>query len=284
MNHQFETMKQEYETIKASHQLKNRVEKIIKNDCHRSIIKLSISFAAGFLIVLVLSLNLSPSFAYAMEKVPALKPVVRVLTFGRYESHQNGYDAKIITPKIEGLLDKKLEEKLNHQFKENAKTLISAFEKDALEYSKDMPAHQTVTADYEVKTNNDHYLSIDCYILRTAADSNTIHSFYTIDKKTGKLLTLKDLFKENADYVTVLSDYILKEMIRQNKEEDAMFFTKDEPDYNVEGFKKIKKNQNFYINNDGNLVICFDKYEVAAGAQGSPEFVIPQKVISGIEK
>ena len=30
----------------------------------------------------------------------------------------------------------------------------------------------------------------------------------------------------------------------------------------------------WYLNADGKLVIAFDKYEVAVGAQGTPEFVI----------
>ena len=32
--------------------------------------------------------------------------------------------------------------------------------------------------------------------------------------------------------------------------------------------------RHWYINNDGDLVIVFDKYEIAPGAQGESEFVI----------
>ena len=61
-----------------------------------------------------------------------------------------------------------------------------------------------------------------------------------------------------------------------NKKESGLFFIKKG---SKSEFNKIKDNQNFYINNKGVLVICFDKYEVAAGAQGSPEFEIPSKII-----
>ena len=71
-------------------------------------------------------------------------------------------------------------------------------------------------------------------------------------------------------------------MTRLNNEEGGMFWVED--DEFTEGFKGIKKDQNFYINEDGNLVICFDKYDVAAGAQGSPEFVIPNEIIKDIVK
>ena len=60
-----------------------------------------------------------------------------------------------------------------------------------------------------------------------------------------------------------------------------MFWVDDEI---VESFEKISSDQNFYINSDGNVVICFDKYEVAPGAQGSPEFVIPNELIADILK
>lgn len=68
-------------------------------------------------------------------------------------------------------------------------------------------------------------------------------------------------------------------MARENAENDGL--------YDLEGdfaFKQIKPDQNFYINDKGELVICFDKYEVAAGAQGSPEFVIPNDIIKDILK
>ena len=67
-----------------------------------------------------------------------------------------------------------------------------------------------------------------------------------------------------------------------NEEEGGMFFLAE--DGEIDGFDKISENQKFYINNDGKIVICFDKYEIAAGAQGSPEFVLPDEVVNDILK
>lgn len=69
-------------------------------------------------------------------------------------------------------------------------------------------------------------------------------------------------------------------MEKQNQSDTGYFWIGDEPD----SFERIKPNQNFFINDDGNLVICFDKYEVAAGAGGCPEFEIPHNVIENILK
>jgi len=45
---------------------------------------------------------------------------------------------------------------------------------------------------------------------------------------------------------------------------------------------KISPNQNFYITEEGKLVISFDKYEVGPGYMGIQEFEIPTEVIADI--
>ena len=40
--------------------------------------------------------------------------------------------------------------------------------------------------------------------------------------------------------------------------------------------------QNFYINDENQLVIVFDEYEVAPGSMGTPEFVIPTEFLNGM--
>ena len=47
-------------------------------------------------------------------------------------------------------------------------------------------------------------------------------------------------------------------------------------------FVTLDDKHNFYWDKDGNLVIAFDKYEVAPGYMGNPEFVIPTKIIQNI--
>lgn len=239
--------------------------------------------AAGIAAAFVLMFNCIPSLAYAVSDIPILGDVVRVVTFGRFEVQEDGYEAKIVTPKIEGLLNKELEEKLNKEFQENANAVICAFEKDVKElkevYGDDF--HLGVEANYTVRTDNEDILAIDSYIVNTVASSSTKHSFYNIDKKTGILIELESLFKKDADYVTPISEHIISEMRKQN-EEGTGYFWVDEDD--IAPFEKIKEAQNFFINDNGNIVICFDKYEVAAGAQGCPEFEIPNEVIKNILK
>ena len=49
-----------------------------------------------------------------------------------------------------------------------------------------------------------------------------------------------------------------------------------------ECFKQISGDQNFYLNEEYDLVIIFDEYEVAPGSMGMPQFVIEQEVLEDI--
>ncbi|MBS7297761.1 MAG: DUF3298 domain-containing protein [Eubacteriales bacterium] len=247
------------------------------------LLKKTMYSAACIAAAFVLMFNCIPSLAYAVSDIPILGDVVRVVTFGRFEVQEGGYEAKVVTPKVEGLLNKELEEKLNKEFQENANAIICAFEKDVKELKKAYgdDFYLGVEANYTVRTDNEDILAIDNYIVNTMASSSTKHSFYNIDKKTGTLIELESLFKKDADYVTPISEYIINEMRKQN-EEGTGYFWVDEDE--IAPFKKIEEAQKFFINDNGNIVICFDKYEVAAGAQGCPEFEIPYSVIASIIK
>lgn len=281
----FEDLKKQYKAIQAPSGLKERIEKDMKKQIKKTkLFKVASAVAATLVITTITAFNTSPNLVSAMPDNPVLNAFVKVITFGKYEVKDNGYEAKVVTPQIEGLLDKEFEDKLNQEFKENAKSIIAAFEKDVKELKSqfgDETVYMGLEYDFIIKTDNADVLAIDTYILNIAGSSSTKHTFYNIDKKTGKLLTLKGLFKKDANYVDVLSKYIKAEMKRRNDEESGMFWIDSETDV-FETFDKIKADQNFYINSDGNIVICFDKYDVAAGAQGSPEFIIPHDVIADI--
>ena len=45
-----------------------------------------------------------------------------------------------------------------------------------------------------------------------------------------------------------------------------------------ENFRQIAENQDFYVNTDGHVVICFNEYEVAPGYMGCVEFVLADTV------
>ncbi len=275
-----------HKEVTASKELKERVQKIMRKK-NNSVLRVIGSIAAGFVaatVIFVGALNVSPVFAKSMSGVIS-DDFVKVLTFGRYEYNveDDGFVAEVDIPKIEGLLDKELEDTLNAAFQDNANAVIAEFEANVKELQQAFPNEEVnmgVKQGFIIKTDNADILAMDVYLLSVAGSSSTVHSFYTVDKNTRELLTLSGLFKDGADYVTVLSDYLVQTMREANENEEYPIYWVD--DDMVENFESIKPDQNFYINNDGQLVICFDKYEVAPGAYGSPEFVIPIEVIKDI--
>lgn len=259
---------------------KNMSEKNVSLSCFKKTLYSIAAAAAAFVLIF----NIIPSLAYAASDIPVLGDVVRIVTFGRFEVHEKNYESEISIPAIDGLANKELEARLNKELAENAEAVIAAFEADLERMSKeygDEKFYLSVTADYSVKTDNDDILAVDFYIITTEASASTVHRFYNIDKKAGTLITLESLFAENADYVTPISKYIVGEMKKQNEDGTGYYFVDEEE---IDGFEKIKADQNFYINDKGNIVICFDEYEVAAGAQGSPEFEVPHNVIESVLK
>ncbi|PKG21891.1 RsiV family protein [Niallia nealsonii] len=71
-----------------------------------------------------------------------------------------------------------------------------------------------------------------------------------------------------------------KEMTNRMKDEQSSYFLKNNEEPN--GFDKISKSQNFYINKKHQLVISFGEYEVTPGYMGVVELVIPTEVINDI--
>ena len=83
------------------------------------------------------------------------------------------------------------------------------------------------------------------------------------------------------------SDENLKEIRRQMQmqmEEDptCTYWVDNEiEDWN---FEAIAPDQHFYFNDAGNLVLVFDKYTVAPGYMGTPEFEIQRELFADILK
>ena len=282
MDKKLEELKKEYSEIKASEELKSKMENEFKKSNGRKNLKTALGTVAAVLIVFGVAVNASPSFACAMNDIPVVGDIVKVVTMGKYENVDNGFEITINTPQIQGLKNKDLEKQLNSEFKEQADCVKAIFEKDIEEFKKNNEGetgHEAIEYNFRIISDNDEHLVLDTYILRIAASGVEQHNFYTIDKNSGKLVVLSELFNKDADFITPISNFIKTEMERLNREEYGTFFI-DGPG----SFESIDENTNFYINDDGQLVICFDEYEFAAGVQGSHEFVIPDEVIKDIVK
>ena len=128
-----------------------------------------------------------------------------------------------------------------------------------------------------VVTNSDTWFTLRIDTVETRADSGQTSRFYHIDKTSDRVVTLKDLFREDGDYVGVLSGEVLRQMEEQSGEDDMNMYFPEE-------FTAIDAEQNFYFDQDENLVLVFDQYTIAPGYMGMPEFTIPAEVYAALLK
>lgn len=130
---------------------------------------------------------------------------------------------------------------------------------------------------YDICTDNDKYLSVRFFATLNLGGSFEFTRCVTLDKESGNVMALANLFDENYDYITKISEELLRQMAQRVKDGHIYFipggiWSEDEC------FKTITPEQNFYISADGELVITFDEYVVAPGTEGAPEFVMPSSI------
>ncbi len=133
-------------------------------------------------------------------------------------------------------------------------------------------------AGYRIHTNDRAYLSARFYATVNIGGSLEYSHCVTIDKQSGEVLALSDLFDENYDYIGEISAEVLRQMEFRVQYNDANYFIPGGIWSDDECFKEIPPDQEFYLNTGGQLVIVFDEYTVAPGSEGSPEFVMPNEI------
>lgn len=232
---------------------------------------------AACILLLAVSVNTMPVFADALSKVPVVGSIIEVLTLKQFTLKEDTYNANIEVPAIQGLNNKELQNSLNDKYLEENKKLYEDFIKEVEDIKAIGGAHMGVDSGYVVKTDNDKILSIGRYVVNMAGSSSTVFKYDTIDKKQEILITLPSLFQDDS-YINKISENIKEQMAQQMKDDpNKLYWIEDAFAVN---FEKINGRQSFYINQEGKLVISFDKYEVAPGYMGVVEFVIPTEAIS----
>lgn len=235
--------------------------------------------AACFALLFVLLPNISSNVAHAMEELPIVGKLVKVVTVRNYFYNDDYHEAKVHVPKLETEKEESnassAAQFINATVEELTDTLIQRFENDVKELGNE--AHFSLQIDYEVVTNTEHWFTLKINVYEGAGSSNTYFKVYHINKTTGKIVQLSDLFKRDSDYLQAISANIRSQMIAQMESNaDLQYWVDAEyPEWN---FSNIKPDQNFYISKNGNIVILFDKYEVAPGYMGTPQFEIPKTV------
>ncbi len=245
--------------------------------------------AAAAALVLVVVPNVSANAAYAMEQIPILGKVIKVVIIRNYQFENENYSADIQEVKLEqgngaenaGMEGAETEnsiQTINESIEEMTDRLIARFE----EQKELEGGHGSIDTTHEVITDTDTWFTLRINVTETAASGYQYQYYYHIDKTTGEIASLKNLFQEGADYITPISENIKEQMRKEMQADESKIYWIDSEDEIVEQFDAIKEDQNFYLNEDGQIVICFDEYEVAPGYMGLVEFVVDEEAVAGI--
>ena len=281
-------MKNRIEQAKQEKNAEQKKQVVAQKTNQRNIARKWYAVAAAAAIIIAVP-NLSPKAAYAMEKIPVLGNLFRIVTFRDYTYEDEKHSADVRVPEIqvetEQITDLQVKEnvikssaQINEKIKELAEEKIAAFEKE-----KDGEGFHDLQITSEVMRTTDGYFTLKLVCFEAMASGYEEHHYFTIDLETGKELKLKDMFWENTDYIHAISENIKEQMKAQMAEDENKIYWVDS-DMPEMDFQEITEDTEFYINEAGKLVISFNEYEVAPGYMGCVEFVITSEAVDNMKK
>lgn len=250
-------------------------------------VKRAAATAAALVIAFVTLPNTSPTIAYAMEQLPIVGQLVKVVTFRDYEYEDEKYKADVEVSKLavdselegsQATLEKTADE-INAEIQEITNELLDEFAK----HMKEELGYKELIVKSEVLTTTEEYFTLKLSCYEAEASGYEWNCFYTIDLGSGERLQLKDIFIEGAEYIVPISENIKEQMRSQMAiDENVSYWLDDEME--ELNFKTISEDVSFYINEKDHLVISFNEGEVAPMYMGVVEFEIPEEVLRDIRK
>ena len=237
------------------------------------IFKKTAAAAAAVLVTVGTLANASPITANAMENLPIIGALARVMTFRTFEDSQGSLEGKVDIPRIDS--ENGSEIAANQALEQYADSLIAMYENDLKE--SEGQGNYALESSYDVVFQNEKYISIRINTTVIMASGTQFVKVFTVNKATGEVVSLSSLLGGNKEQLEAISENIKQQMQAQMDADEniAYFLNSDLPDSD---FKGITGEESYYFNENGELVISFDEYEVAPGYMGAVTFTIPLNV------
>ena len=276
MMNEFEQAKKEYEQIPVPEELADRVQAGIRQGRAKRMQrkwKRGAGAVAACLVLVVGTLNISPTVAAAAADVPVLGGLFQILTVRSYQDTNEDRTVEVEQP---GLSGGALAQQVSEEIQERVDAKIAEGEEIIAQYKEAFLAtggteeqwaekDNTVSVTYDIKSQTDTTVSfvVDSYV--SIANAYQEQVYYNLDLAENREITLADLLGEN--WVEICNESIRTQMAES--EDPSVFFTED-----MGGFTTVDETTSFYINEAGNPVVVFPQYTVAVGAMGNVEFEI----------
>ena len=217
--------------------------------------------------------NISPNIAYAMEEIPIIGKIVKVVTIRNYFEKYGNSEIELEIPNIKN--HDNSESDANNDINEDVERLSKKIMDDFMK-NKNPKQYSSINVKTDVIRNTENLFTLKLTTTEVSASSDTKYKYYHIDKKEDKIVKLSDLFI-NDEYKTIFKDEIRKQMIERMKNDPNITYWLDN-EKEEWSFLNISDNTNFNFSKNGNIIIIFDKYEVGPGSVGAPEFEIPKNL------
>ena len=242
---------------------------------------------AAMLAVVVFLPNLSMSVAYAWEKLPVLSSIVKVVVWRDYYRQEGRYEADVQAPQLTLEEGEETDEKTREQLQQSVETINASVEEltdriiaefeSGLENDKNLEGADSISVGHEILTDDEHYFSMKVWVSEAMGSGWEQDYFYTIDRRTGNILKLADLFEDDT-YVGTISGEIKRQMRQEMEEDENATYWLDDPETEYWNFEQIAADQSFYISSAGELIICFNEGDVAPMYMGCVSFDMPPEV------
>ena len=142
-------------------------------------------------------------------------PVYKVSLAKKYTDHQKDkrMEASVKIPKVkitgtDGKVMKSESEKLNAAISSYQNKFIKDYKKDVADVKKGEKGNESLTSGYKVVTDNDKMFCLRIDTVIAMGGSQSYAKIFSVDKKSGKQITLKNLFKKGSGYIDRISDFL----------------------------------------------------------------------------
>ena len=277
-----------------------------KTDKKKRLYRMAAAVAAAAALLVILP-NTGADVAYAMGNLPVVGRLFQAVTFRDYQYESERFEANVEVPRIvvedvgkgemgkeeagtgekeAGTGEKRDEnvqqtvDEINFDIEQATSQLIEEFQESA-ELGE---SYDSLEIHHETVTDNENYFTLKLSMYRGAGSGFESYKFYTVDKRTGKRIQIGDLFQEDSNYNELLSENIREQMRTQMAEDEGKVYWVDYEEVPEWSWERLKEDQNFYFDTEGNIVIVFDEYEVAPGYMGAREFTVQRALFEGILK
>ncbi len=278
-----ENLRKQYEAVPVPDEAKKRMEAGIrkakeermKNNIIHYFKRAGGTAAAAVAAIALLS-NTSPAVAQAMEQIPVIGAISRVVTFRTYENQTGRMEARVDVPEIE---ESGSFISANEEMEQYAQTLIDEYEKTVREQAGE--GNYSLDSTYETVFENDKYVCIVIHTTVAQGGAAQYTKAFTIEKQSGKSISLLELLGNDESRLNAVSDSIKEQMREQMASDENVIYFLDS-DMPEQDFKGLTGEESFYFSQNGELVVAFDEYQVAPGYMGAVEFTIPAEMTGNL--